>query len=293
MIAVVGATGTIGQHIANGLADGRLDTIGLVREPLADVPVPTRTVDLRDPRSVRAGLAGVDQLLLLTPHVPDQDVLEAAALRGAMAAGVRRIVKISGAASTLGPNGTTPTAMAHWHSERRIEQSGLGFCFLRPTFLAQNLLTAVAPTVASSGMLAAPMGHAPIAIVDARDVASCAVSALAQPDAPDAAWSITGPRPVTFDEIATQLGVPYVDVPPALAARVLRARGHANCEVEHTLCMAAHYASGAEAVATDAVNRLTGRPPRSVQAFLEENAGAFASRRWPILTAIATLKGRT
>ena len=63
----------------------------------------------------------------------------------AVAAGVQRIVKISGGAPTLGPNGTTPTAVAHWRSEQRIERSGLDFAFLRPSFYMQNLLDTVAP----------------------------------------------------------------------------------------------------------------------------------------------------
>ena len=119
--------------------------------------------------------------------------MEAAAVEAAAAAGTRRIVKISGGAATLGPNGTTATAVAHWRSEQRIERLGLDFAFLRPSFFMQNLLAAVAPGVAATGVLAAPFGHAPIAMVDARDVAECAIAALLDERSGGRAWQLTGP----------------------------------------------------------------------------------------------------
>ena len=292
MIAVLGATGTIGRHVAGGLADGSVEARALVRDPeRADIPVPAVAADLRDPASLRSALAGAEQLFLLTPHGPDQDRHEAAALDAALDAGVRRIVKVSGAATTLGPNGPASTAIAHWRSESRIEESGLGFCFLRPSFLMQNLLSMAAPTVAESGILAAPMGRAPIAMVDARDIADCALAALADRDGPDRAWQLTGPRGVRFSQLARILGVPYVQPPPRLVARALRARGESDFEIEHSQRMTAHYASGAESVATDAVPQLTGHAARTVETFLGEQAQAFAGRRWPLLRTITSLKG--
>ena len=73
MIAVLGATGTIGRHVAAGLAE-RGVAARLLTRPGAD---------LRDRASLRAALAGAEQLFLLTPHDPDQDLLEAGAIDAA------------------------------------------------------------------------------------------------------------------------------------------------------------------------------------------------------------------
>ena len=259
MIAVLGSTGTIGRHVAAGLAE-RDAPVRLLRRGRAG------SVDLRDSASLRAALAGAEQLFLLTPHGPDQDLLEANAVDAAVAAGVRRIVKISGGAPSLGPNGPSSTAVAHWRSERRIEDSGLSFCFLRPSFLMQNL-AAMAPT---AGLLLAPMGDGLIAMVDARDVAACAVAALLDETAADRAWHITGPPGVAFADVARAMGVRYVNVPPRLAAKALRRRGASAFEVDHAVRMAAYFASGADGAPTDEVRRLTGRMPRTVQQFLNE-----------------------
>jgi uncharacterized protein YbjT (DUF2867 family) len=271
--------------VAAGLAEPGVRARALVRDP-ARVPAGVDAVpaDLRDPGSLRAALDGATRLFLLTPHGPDQDLLEAAAIDAAVAAGVERIVKVSGGAASLGPNGTTATAVAHWRGEQRIEASGVEFCFLRPSFLMQNLLATAAPTVRKLGVLAAPMGDGPIAMVDARDVAACAVAALTADELASDAWELTGPRPVTFATVAELLGVPYLNVPLRLAGRVLRRQGAEPWEVEHSLRMAAYFAAGSDAATTGAVARLSGRQPRTLEAFLAQHAEAFggtASDRRP------------
>jgi NAD(P)H dehydrogenase (quinone) len=276
MIGVLGATGQIGRHVAAGLAERGVDARALVRRPDAGLPLPAVRADLGEPETLPDAFAGVERLLLLTAHGPDQDLREAAAVAAAAAAGVRRIVKISGGAATLGPNGTTATAVAHWRTEQRIERLGLDFAFLRPSFFMQNLLGTVAPAVAATGVLAAPFGHAPIAMVDARDIAECAIAALLDERSSRRAWQLTGPAGESFDAIAEHLGVRYIDVAPRLAARSMRRRGRPAAEIDHAIRMAAYFAAGSDGVATDNVQRLTGRPPRSVAAFLAEHAAAFA-----------------
>jgi uncharacterized protein YbjT (DUF2867 family) len=269
MIAVLGATGTVGRHVCTLLADLPVEARALVRRPdAADLPVPAVHADLNDPASLRAGLEGAARLFLLTPHGPDQDLMEAAAIDAAIAAGVQRVVKVSGGAPSLGPNGVTATATAHWRSERRIEDAGLGFTFLRPSMYQQGALAL--PRIAGR-LLVAPLGHAPIAMVDARDVAACAVAALTDPDPVDGAWQLTGPRGVTCDDIARHLGLRYVAIPPKLAGRALARRGASAWEVEHATRMAAYFAACADGMTTDHVQRLTGRAPRPVEALLDEH----------------------
>jgi NAD(P)H dehydrogenase (quinone) len=119
-------------------------------------------------------------------------------------------------------------------------------------------------------LLLAPFGRAPIAMVDLRDVAACAVAALLDPDPLRAPWQLTGPRGVTLGDVAAALGARYVPVPPKLAARRLGRDCASAWEVEHALRMAAYFAAGADSAPTDHVLRLTGRPPRPVDALLAD-----------------------
>jgi NAD(P)H dehydrogenase (quinone) len=277
MIGVLGATGRIGRHVAAALADRPVDACALVREPGRDsLPLPAVHADLTDPASVRRALRGVERLLLVTPHGPDQELLEAVAIDAAAEAGVEHVVKISGGAASLGPNGTTPTAVAHWRSEQRLERSGMGFTFLRPSYFQQNLVSTVAPMVAKSGVLAAPFGHAAIAMVDVRDIAACATGVLTDSHPVSQAWQVTGPRGVTFDEIAAHLGARYLPIPPKLAGRALARQGATALEVDHAVRMAAYFAAGSDGTPTDHVHRLTGRRPRPVTALLDELRDSFS-----------------
>jgi hypothetical protein len=61
-----------------------------------------------------------------------------------------------------------------------------------------------------------------------------------------------------------------VNVPRRLAAKALRRRGASPFEVDHAMRMAAYFSSGADGAPTDAVRRLTGAAPRTLQQFLTQ-----------------------
>lgn len=289
MIAVLGAAGRLGGLVAADLATRGAPACALVRRHVDGLPLPSRHADLRDPASVEVALQGASRLLLVTSHGRDQDLLEQAAIGAAYRAGVERIVKISGGAASLGPSGPTTTAVAHWRSERLIEESGLGFTFLRPAFFGQNLLERFAQPVRTLGVLPSPLGSAPIAMVDVRDVAACAVAALLAPQPDHRAWHLTGPAPVAMTEVARHLGVQHVRIPSRIAARAMRRAGASDFDVEHAARMARYFATGADAAPTDHVRQLTGSPARPIAALLDEHAADFA----PTTRLAHTLRRRT
>lgn len=290
MIGVLGANGRIGRQVAGGLAATGVDACALVRRTDVELPIPAVEADLDRPETLGGALAGVERLLLLTPHGPEQAQREAAAIDAAVAAGVQRIVKISGTAASVGPNGPGATALAHWRGEQRIERSGLQFTFLRPSFFMQNLLGMAAPAVAKTGILLAPFGRAQIAMVDARDVAACAVAALLSDDGESRAWHLTGPRAVTFPAIAKHVGARHRTMPVSATVAALRRRGLPPFELAHAAHMAAFFIAGCDAMVTDHVARLKGSAPRSLEAFLDEHRDAFAPST--SLARILTKKGR-
>lgn len=268
MIAVLGATGTIGRNLAPLLGERGLPAVAVVRSGASDVPLPAVEGDLMDPASLESAFSGASDLFLLTPHGREQETMERNALEAAKRAGVQRIVKISGGAPSLGPNGASPTSIAHWRSEQRIEASGLGFQFLRPSFLMQNLLG----IKLVGGLMPAPMGSGPIAMVDARDVAECAAVLLAGSERASRAWQLTGPSSVTFSEVARLRGARYLNVPPRIARRALRRRGAHEFEVDHAMRMARYFASGADGSPTGDVAELTGHRPRSIENFFKDQS---------------------
>lgn len=274
MIAVLGATGRVGGAVLAQLAEAGADAFGIARHPV-EAPLPIRRANVLEPGALRTALHGTTRLFLLAPSGPQQEAYETAVLDAALDAGVEHLVKISGGAASLGPNGTTATAVAHWRSEQAIERSGIGFSLLRPSFFLQNLLDAPAAVSRATGFLPDPFAGAAITAVDVRDLAASAVACLLDPSPPSQAWRITGPRPVTLPALAAHLGLGSLRVPPSLTARSLRRQGADPFEIDHAVRMAAYFAAGSDATATDHVQRLTGRTPRSAEAFLDEHRAAF------------------
>jgi uncharacterized protein YbjT (DUF2867 family) len=141
----------------------------------------------------------------------------------------------------------------------------MGFTLLRPSMFQQGVLDLPRP---GGRLLLAPFGRAPVAMVDLRDVAACAVAVLLDPEPVSTAWQLTGPRGVTLDEVAAHLGARYVPVPVKLAARSLARAGAPAFAIDHAVRMAAYFAAGADGAPTDHVLRLTGSAPRPIAALL-------------------------
>ncbi|HEV2375195.1 MAG TPA: SDR family oxidoreductase [Streptosporangiaceae bacterium] len=292
MILVTGATGKIGGEVARLLAASGTPVRAFVRSPrkaagLAGLGVELAPGDLADTGSLAVAMDGIERLFLVCAQDLRQAELQGNAVTAAAAAGVRHVVKVSGIGPSLSLGGPAEVGRQHWQTEQQIERSGMAFTFLRPNFFMQNLLETAAPMVSKLSVLAAPMDNAPIAMVDARDVAAAGAAALTSDAHYDRVYDVTGPRAFTYRQLAgvlsnaTHRTISYVNPPPALAARVLRRQGYEDWYVEHLAAMTALFRAGAGATVSTAVADVTGRQPRSIEDFTTEFASQFSQNPAP------------
>ncbi len=139
-ILVTGATGNIGRHVVSGLLDADADVRALTRNPdAAGLPDGVEVVrgDLSDPETLEAALHGVDVVFLLWPTADDS----ATAALDKITKHARRVVYLSsaGVRDDL-ERQADPINQSHAELERRIENSGSEWTFLRPTGFATNTL---------------------------------------------------------------------------------------------------------------------------------------------------------
>jgi uncharacterized protein YbjT (DUF2867 family) len=126
-----------------------------------------------------------------------------------------------------------------------------------------------------------PGGEGRVSPVDPVDIAAAACAVLTQDGHEGHAYDVTGPELLTIgdmvDVLSRVLGRPirYVDVPEASAARWMARSGFSG-ELTNALVetLGALRASRFAHVA-DTVERLTGRKPRSFEAWCRENVDAF------------------
>ena len=96
-------------------------------------------------------------------------------------------------------------------------------------------------------------------------------------------YVLTGPEPITYDEIARHLSeatgrtIEFVDVPDEAGRQGLVAAGMPDWLVEHVIAVFGLIRSGALEETTDTVHALTGRAPRSFAEFARDHAGLFGA----------------
>ena len=163
--------------------------------------------------------------------------------------------------------------------ERAVTERVRSWTLLRATWFQQVLTDAAFYRDAiRAGELALPSRGAAIAWVDARDIAAVAVAALADPAAhAGRAYDVTGPEALSVAAVAERLS--------AVTGRDIRAGDPA---VDDALAgydpwlagilrgVFARVHDGTAGAVTDDVRRVTGRAPRTLDAFLTEHRDAVA-----------------
>jgi uncharacterized protein YbjT (DUF2867 family) len=255
-ILVTGATGMVGGAVLQTLGARGFDV---------------RAHDRTAPWA--AQLAGVDRMFLACGNVPGQVEFECAAIDAAAAAGLARIVKLSGPDASA----ESPLMFERWHAEieRHLQASGVPAVILRPGTFMTNLL-AYASSIAATGMVFAPAADARVAFVDPRDVAAVAAECLIGPGHDGRTYALTGPEAITFERIATALSgatgrpITYVPVSDEDARKALP-----EDMADEILAIFRVQRSGRMAATTRTVRQLLGREPRSIGDFARDYAALF------------------
>jgi len=258
--------------------------------------------DLLDFGEVRAALSGVQRAYFVYPIRPG--ILQATAYfaQAAQEAGVDGIVNMS--QKSAREDAKSHAATDHWLSERVFDWSGLTVAHIRPTYFAEWLLY-VAPMI-KAGLLHVPFGtgkHAPIAAEDQGRV----IAAILQDPAAHkgAIYPLYGPIEYTYAETAQLLGrvlgksIEYKQVPFDVFLAMLKsgrpnpvdgassrnlygdlsAKPHEGTgdsfTVQHLKEVAIDHQNGIFAGTNDLVEKLGGRAPVSLEAFITKNRKAF------------------
>lgn len=276
MILVTGSSGNVGAAVVDELrARGAPFRLG-VRRPASVIRRGGEEIvslDFLDASTFRGAARGCDAVFLLRPPVvsntrrtlnPFIDV--------AREEGVRHIVFLSVAGA-----GTNPF-VPHHAVENHLRDRAGGWTLLRPGFFAQNLGGAYRDDIARDDRLFVPAGGGRVAFVDVRDVAEVAASALVSPRAHDArSYTLTGPDPITFFEVAALLSrelarrIRYEPASvPAYAAH-LRRRGMPLAQIAVQTVLHVGLRLGQAERVDDTLGRLLGRRPRSLAAYVRDH----------------------
>lgn len=140
-----------------------------------------------------------------------------------------------------------------------------------------------APTIRDQGAIYSATGHGRVAFIDAADVAAVAAVALADRSLPSGELVLTGPEPLSYDDVAAvlsaELGTSIVHRKldeKAMAARFVQA-GLPQNYADLLAGMDAAIALGVEDRVTDTVARVAGRPATPLAQFARKERACWLS----------------
>lgn len=282
-VLVTGATGTVGREVVTRLAVAGVKVRAAARNPrMLAIPedhVETFAMDLRNPADLDRALEDVEKILYVSPL--DETMAEHAALlvERARANGVRHLVRLS----ALGVDYPRKITLGKIHGkvERIIRGSGIEWTFLRPNSFMQNFITYWGESIRSQNAFFIPQGQGRVSIIDARDIADAAVAVLTRDGHAGKVYELTGPEAISNYDIASTLSsvlgreISYRDIPVDEARAALTSQGMSEWMIKVILELFEMSAADEAAEVTDAVERLTGKPPIRFESFVRDFSHAF------------------
>jgi uncharacterized protein YbjT (DUF2867 family) len=268
------------------LREGGAHVRALVRNPakagaLAPLGVELVEGDLDRPRTLGRGFDGVDTLMSIVPPGARAPQQTSSLLWAARQAGVRHVVRLS----AVGAAHDAPTLNSRLHalSDAELERSGIAYTILKPHFFMQNLFMS-RDSIAKEGAIYMALGDGKLGMIDVADIAAVAARVLLDPAAhAGKTYTPTGPKSIGLHEVAAAFSealrkpVRYVPIPVEAAAQALAGFGLDELTIDMLTDYFRAYAAGWGDFVTDDVERITGRPARSIAELAQAVAPALSS----------------
>jgi uncharacterized protein YbjT (DUF2867 family) len=267
-VLVIGGTGTVGREVVKLLRERGV----AVRATTRDVEGAPRLGGVRWVRVTQPDdadpviLAGVAGLFLMAPSgYSDQYALLSPWIRAASQANVARIVLMT--AQEVNDAEQSPFRRA----ELELIESRIPHTIVRPNWFMQNFHSYWGDQIRRSGTIELPAGDGKIAFIDARDIAAVAVAQLLAKKITYGTFVLTGPQALDHTQAARILSsatgrqIHYLNTDPEEFGKTMSAaNGMPEDYVRSVLDMFTAVRAGAAAGVTTHVERLTGRPARSL-----------------------------
>lgn len=277
-IAVTGATGGIGGRVARMLADAGIPERLIVRSPQRAPDLPGAELgeaEYGDATAARRALEGIATLFMVSASESADRLEEHRTLVGAAKdAGVRHVVYLS--FLNPAPDATFTLARDHHATEEAIAETGMAATHLRDSFYMDIL----PEFVGKDGVLRGPAGDGRCSFVAREDVARSAAAILSDPAAHRGrSYDITGPEALDLTEVADALSraqgrpVTYHAETVDEAYESRSAADPAPWQADAWVSTYTAIAAGEVARVSPDIERLTGRPPMTFEAFLASRRG--------------------
>ncbi len=263
LVLVLGGTGKTGRRVAAGLK-----TKGVSFRIGSRTAVPA--FDWNNDSSWDACLKGIATVYLnyaLDLAIPGATDSIQSFVDRARSCGVKRIVLLSGRGEA--------EAQA---CEKIVQESGLEWTVVRASWFNQNFSEGAFVEMVQSGQITLPGRDIQEPWVDVDDIAEVAVAALTERGHAGEIYEVTGPRLMTFGDIAADLSratgreIKYIDIPHEEFIATMAESGAPQNVIWLLDYLFATVLDGRNAHLTDGIQRALGRPPKDFTDFARDLA---------------------
>ncbi len=284
-LLVTGASGQLGRRAVEILLEKKAGkVIAGTRDPAKVADLVTRgaearVVDFDKPETLAEAFRGVDRLLFISSDaLPIRTEQHRRVVDAATKAGVKHVVYTSSPAPKPFPN--NDILNSHFWTEHALAASPMGWTVLRNNIYAEIILVGL-PHALQTGQMFSATGTAGRNYVTREDCAAAAAGALLDGFDGRRILEVSGPAPVTQDEVAALVSalagktVTHVAVPAEGLRQGLLGAGLPDFYADVLVGFDVDAAEGFHATTTPVVEQLAGRAPTSVADFLKANAAAI------------------
>lgn len=282
-ILVTGASGNVGRYVVKyALENGQQVTAGgtrkeVLREMFGDT-VKTVYFDFTKPDTFSGALEDIDRVFIMRPpHLgkPEdiQPFVEALKSKG----GIRMVSFLSLIGVEKNP------IPPHHKIEKYIEQAGLPYCHISPSFFMQNISGVHAFEIKHFDRIVVPVKNALTSFIDAQDIGEITAKVLSEPEKhQNKGYSITGPEAIDYwkaaEILSKELGrqIVYTNPKPSLAKQYwIDVRG---LDKDYATVMGMLYLMtrmGTAKQVTSVFENVMGKKPQTFEQFVRKNIQAW------------------
>ncbi|WP_077299761.1 SDR family oxidoreductase [Virgibacillus pantothenticus] len=281
-VLVTGASGNVGRYVAHELLQmgEQVVAAGTDIEKLHDLfedKAEQVILDFTDSMTYQKALHDVDRVFLMRPpHLgKPKDLFP---FIDAMKQNNIRLV------SFLSLMGVEKNSLPPHHKiEKYIESAGIPYGHIRPGFFMQNISGVHAAEIKERNQIFIPAGRSKTSFIDAEDIGLAVATILHEPDKyQNTAYTITGPEALDYYQIADILtkvtGRKIIYTKPDFLRYknyYVKKRGLHKTYVNVTIALYFMTRLGTAKEVTIDFIKLTGKQPRSFEAFARKHINCF------------------
>ena len=285
-ILVTGATGNIGMEVISWLYKTPTNhkvTAG-VRNPekakstFSEYPHLEYTqFDFENPDTFLNALKGITTVFLLRPpHISDVEKYFAPLVSQMQNAGIRQVVFLSvqGAEKSK--------VIPHNKIERLLEESGMEYVFLRPSYFMQNLTSTLKKDIQEKREIILPSGKAKLNWIDAANIGEVAAITLENfSQYKNQKIEITGDENLNFYEVVdvinqnSKASIAYKPVNPISFYFIKKKDGVPTGMIMVMIMLHFSPRFQKDPQRSDAYNKITGKKPNPLSVFVEREKDFF------------------